>query len=264
MPRAAAPKKDKVERAIDEATVAEEPVPADPTPTPEVAALIPRAPQPTDPEWQDHVMSQFAPGELDPEGNPGAEACRVVAERLLGTIVSETVRTVQVPTQENDYRATVEVSVSIAWGGDPGDIRTFEDVADVYPLNMDPKFARFPTASAKTKALGRAYKSALKLRKVYTSEEMATKEVPVPEGGFEALINHSQCRFLEKTCRDLRIDLMKFVNMGERKYKDILQIPYARADKMTKVLAEYQRSGVVPEHIRGAKPDEPESQVPPQ
>lgn len=254
MPRTAKPPKDKVEEAIDNAVVNEEVIPTEEVPLPAAQSDIPDAkiPEPTDPEWQDYVLAQFGDGDKDPDGYPMAEACRQVVERLLGVIVREKVRTIQVPTPDNDGRATVEVSVHIAWGGDRDDIREFDDVADVYAFNMDPRFARFPTASAKTKALGRAYKSALKLKRVYTSEELASKEVPVVDVGFDRVITLSQRRFIDKVCRDLDIDVMKFINSGERQYKDIIQVPYARADRMIKILAKYQQdTATVPINIKG-------------
>lgn len=251
MPRTATTKKpkDKIEEAIDVATVVEdEAVPVDFTPAEGVAML----PEPTDPGWQDYVLSHFSDADKDPDGNPTAEACRSVVLKLLGPIVAERIRTVQVATPENDYRATVEVSVAIAWGGDRNDIRVFEDVADVYPGNMDPKYAQFPSQSAKTKALGRAFKSALMLKRVYTSEELASKEVPTPGAGFEKLITLSQRRFIEMICGELNIDVTKFINCGERQYNDITQIPSSKADRMIKALNQFQQErGSIPDKIRG-------------
>jgi predicted nucleic-acid-binding Zn-ribbon protein len=238
--------KTKTDLDIERAIV--EPDSLAPTSDPVIAYI----PSPTDPEWQDYVLSQFLDGDKDKDGNPSAEACRIVVEKLLGPIVAERVRTVQVPTASNDYRATVEASVSIAWGGDTSDVRVFDDVADVYPGNADPKFAQFPTASAKTKALGRAFKSALKLKRVYTTEEMATGEVPVPGGGFVNLITVSQQRFIDKVCRELDINQERFINMGSGKYSHVMQVPRDKAENMIKHLDNYQKNtSTIPQEIRG-------------
>jgi hypothetical protein len=241
-----------VEEAIDLAKIEEEGVPVDPSPV--VEAKIPDEPGPTDPGWQDFVLSHFTETDLDSEGNPYAHSLRIVAEKLLGPITRTLVRTVQTPNDSNGYRATVEVSVAFAWGGDREDIRIFEDVADVYSGNTPPKFARFAPSSAKTKAEGRALCSALKLRKVYAAEEMT--DTPVSEAGLDGMIVLTQQRFIDAKCNELDIDVNKFISMGDFRYKHISNVPFTTAKKMIERLNVYQQDkGKIPDALKGYNPD---------
>jgi hypothetical protein len=247
------PAEDAITRAIEGAVAIDGPAVVEPTP--EVAGAIRAEPEPGDPGWQDYVMGHFDPArDFDPDGNPFAESCRVVAEKILGPVVSERVEVAQAPNAANGYRATVVVTVGIAWGGDRNDVRFFGDVADIYPGNAEPQFARHASASAKTRALGRAYKSALKLRKVYASEEMA--RVPVSEAGLDGRIVPSQVDFIDMQCRAHDIDVLKFINSGSGRYDAISQVKYEKACLMEEKLSEYERDrSSIPEKVRGYDPN---------
>lgn len=249
MPRG---KTTKIEELIDQATPEEEPVPVDNSP--EADSKIEATPDITDPQWTDHVLTFLGPKDFDPKGRPYTPALRRVAQKLLGPIVESVVRTVQAPNHNNGMMATVETTVSFAWGGDRGDIRTFSDVTDVYSGNSDPGFARFPSASAKTKAEGRAIKTALCLQGVYTSEEMT--EVPISEAGLDGFIVLSQQRFIDKLCRDIDVDVNKFISHGDFRYKHISHVPSTTAKKMMDRLNMYQQNlGKIPEELRGYDPN---------
>ena len=249
MPRVAKSKEKAVEAAIDNAVVEEEAVPVSPSPT-----VIANEPGPTDPGWQEFVLGHFGEGDLDSEGNPFTHSLRIVAEKLLGPITKTLVRTVQAPHEANRYGATVEVSVTFAWGGDQEDIRTFEDVADVYSGNTPAKYARFAPSSAKTKAEGRALCSALKLRKVYAAEEMT--DTPVADAGLDGMIILPQQRFIDAKCNELDIDVNKFISMGDFRYKHISHVTFVAAKKMIERLNIYQQdTGKIPDALKGYNPD---------
>ncbi len=244
----------KIEAAIDGAVLVEEPVPVDVTPEAQEAAEQ-SPPDMTDPEWQAYVLGHLGPKDFDPKGNPFTASLRRLAMKLLGPIVAISPRVIQAPDMNNGLMATVEVHVTFAWGGDRGDIRTFGDVTDVYSGNSDPAFARFPSASAKTKAEGRALKTALGLEKeIYTSEEMT--EVPVSEAGLDGMIVLSQQRFIDTRCKTLDIDVNKFISMGDFRFKHISHVPQTTARKMFDRLHNYESSpNKIPEEVKGYDPN---------
>ena len=202
-------------------------------------------------EWSDFVMSKFHKGELF-DGNPVCAGLRRVAEELLGTIVVS--RPSQVwPATDSDGpgRATVVFEVVIDWM-DSGQLRTYSDVADVWHGNTDDLFCAHPVATASTRAEGRALRKALKV-KCLAAEELAKKDVAsiVRQSGQERQstdgdwqeedkISSAQVNFIDTKCKQLDIDVLKFINMGESKYGDISDINKKTASKMLGVLNEYQ------------------------
>ncbi len=202
-------------------------------------------------QWSDFVMSKFHKGELF-DGNPVCAGLRRVAEELLGTIVVS--RPSQVwPATDSDGpgRATVVFEVVIDWM-DSGQLRTYSDVADVWHGNTDDLFCAHPVATACTRAEGRALRKALKV-KCLAVEELAKKDVASivrqsvqerqsTDGDWqeEDKISSAQVNFIDTKCKQLDIDVLKFINMGESKYGDISDINKKTASKMLGVLNEYQ------------------------
>jgi len=202
-------------------------------------------------EWNDYVMSRFHKGELF-DGNPVCAGLRRVAEELLGTIVVS--RPSQVfPATDNDGpgRATVVFEVVIDWM-DSGQLRTYSDVADVWHGNTDDLFCAHPVATASTRAEGRALRKALKV-KCLAAEELAKKDVASivrqsiqerqsTDGDWqeEDKISSAQINFIDAKCKQLDIDVLKFINIGESKYEEISEINKKTASKMLGVLNEYQ------------------------
>jgi hypothetical protein len=214
-------------------------------------------------KWNDFVMSKFHKSELF-DGNPVCAGLRRVAEELLGTIVIS--RPSQVfPATESDGpgRATVVFEVVIDWM-DSGQLRTYSDVADVWHGNTDDLFCAHPVATASTRAEGRALRKALKV-KCLAAEELAKKDVASivrqsvqekqstdGEWKEEDSISPPQINFIDAKCKQLDLNVLNFINMGESKYEDISQIKKNTASKMLGVLNEYQ-TGVksIPEEISG-------------
>jgi hypothetical protein len=221
-------------------------------------ADVPARPEMTSPEWNEYALSQFHESEHDESGNITTDGLRRVAELLLGPIIESGPVVVQAPNPGNGGRAAVVYWVSIAWGGDNSDLRRFGGGADVYADvkdgvgNTPAKYAKHAVASAETKAEGRALKKALKLRRIYTTEEMNKDQPDAPNG----MIVLSQKRFIDKLCRDINIDVKKFVNSGRDSYADIYKVTYSTAQNMIKALNKYQQDiASIPEAIRGYDPD---------
>jgi hypothetical protein len=214
-------------------------------------------------DWHDFVMSKFHKSELF-DGNPVCSGLRRVAEELLGTIIVS--RPSQVwPATDTDGpgRATVVFEVVIDWM-DSGQLRTFSDVADVWHGNTDDLFCAHPVATASTRAEGRALRKALKV-KCLAAEELAKKDVASivrqsvhtakPTDGEwkeDDSISTAQINFVDAKCKQLDINVIKFINMGEATYESIDSVSKKTASKMLGVLNEYQTGTKdVPDNIAG-------------
>lgn len=146
-----------------------------------------KAPMIGSPGWQDHVLSLLVVGEYVTKGTaklPKASGLRRVAQLLLGPIVSS--GPVQVwPSNGPDNNAAVHYAVQFMWTHGMKqtewmsehdlaqlDIqtRTFSEVADSNRNNTQAPFDSYTTATASTRAEGRALKKALQLN-ILTAEE---------------------------------------------------------------------------------------------
>jgi hypothetical protein len=209
-------------------------------------------PSMTAPEWNDWVLEQLRDDEKDPEGNPNIDGLRRLVEDILGTVIESYPRVVEGATTSNNFRATVEHHLVIAWAGDRNDIRKFGSAADVYPGNCDDEYARYATATADTRAEGRAIRKALRLRRVVTAEEITAK--PVHESGLDKLIVDSQIKGINKLCKNLDIDAVKFINSGKANYQHYSHVRYDAALSMLEYLNRYlQDPSKIPASIRGYK-----------
>lgn len=195
------------------------------------------------PEWHDYVMTYFQPNELM-EGNPTTAGLRRVAELLLGDIVSS--KPVQVfPSEGNGpSRATVVYEVRIAWKleatvqGEYSSIRTYADVADVWHGNTDALFCGYAVATASTRAEGRALRKALKLRGV-AAEELTKQDVAkVVATETEEKISNEQISFIDGKCKKLDINVVAYINSGDKQYRSIYDVTRETAAKMIKRLTE--------------------------
>ena len=211
---------------------------------------------PTSPEWNDHVLSYFEKSELY-EGRPLTAGLRRVAELLLGRIVSSKPTQVFAPVSGNEIgRATVVWELVFADGS------LFSDVADCWEGNTDDAFCVFNTATAATRAEGRALRKALRLKTV-SAEEMTkkntasiarsisqTKQVAT-EGEYESSgrMTDPQANFIDVKCKQLNLNVAEF-------FKEVFDINVKRkVDKGQASLAiqklnDYQSdSSLVPDSI---------------
>lgn len=214
-------------------------------------------------DWHDFVMSKFHKSELF-DGNPVCAGLRRVAEELLGTIIVSRPSQVWPATDpDGPGRATVVFEVVIDWM-DSGQLRTFSDVADVWHGNTDDLFCAHPVATASTRAEGRALRKALKV-KCLAAEELAKKDVASivrqsvhtakPTDGEwkeDDNISTPQINFIDAKCKQLNINVIKFINMGEATYESIDNVSKKTASKMLGVLNEYQTGTKdIPDNIAG-------------
>lgn len=125
----------------------------------------PNPPSPSDSGWTQYVMSLFMDDELEGQ-NPRLEGLRRVAEKLLGEVIEERCELISSPTMENGERACAKATIIFEGG------RIFEALADACPGNCAKDFTIYPTAMADTRAKGRCYRAALRLKRIVSAEEI--------------------------------------------------------------------------------------------
>tara|TARA_B100000029_G_scaffold284648_4_gene278486 strand:- start:7411 stop:8298 length:888 start_codon:yes stop_codon:yes gene_type:complete len=237
---------------IDEIDVFEEPY---------AGTMDSEAPAYNSREWSDYVMTKFDKSELI-DGNPICAGLRRVSELMLGTIIESGPEQVFPSTDANKPgRATVVYKVVIDWMN-TGYIKTFREVADVWHGNTDDLFCAHPVATASTRAEGRALRKALKIRAL-AAEELARKDIVSivqatttnADWNPEDNISNQQVTFINNKCKQLDIDVRKFVNMGSTQYESISNVTRNTAQKMLRQLNDYQQKGGIPEQIQGYESD---------
>ena len=224
-------------------------------------------PLPNSPEGHDYVMTKFVEDELNQGKYPTVDGLRRVAELLLGEIVESTVHTLQVPNKENYCRATVQHTVIFETY--EGKRKVFSDVSDVFRYNTPAEFANHATATASSKAEGRALRKALRLRKIISAEEAMKSEVDASEvqsllqdWDSDAIASDSQIIALDRICSRANIDVLKYINSGAQEYDSEKEVPFAVMRQMIsnahKYLEEndnHEKVNPVPNRFEGYKSD---------
>lgn len=215
------------------------------------------------PKWHDYVMSQFAEDEVDKNnGYPNIYGLRRVAELLLGPIIQSGPTNIAPPQDNNGPgRATCVYTVVFNWGH-VGEERAFSAVGGAYPGNTDDMYCIYPEAIAEVRAEARALRKALKL-KVAASEEISSAPKTQPtisttgEWKETDSISPTQIVFIKQKCKELNIDLDKFLNHNNFSYEKIEDVTRGVALEMLALLNKYQTSAKdsikVPEEIRENK-----------
>jgi hypothetical protein len=219
-------------------------------------------------EWHDYIMSKFETKELI-DGNPTCAGLRRVAEDVLGSIVIS--RPVQIfPSLDANGpgRATVVFEVVFDWMNS-GNMRTYSDVADVWHGNTDDLFCAHPVATASTRAEGRALRKALKIRCLSAEELTRKKDVESivretinssktidGEWQEEDSISNPQINFIDTKCKQLDINVLKFINSGSEQYDSINTVSKKTGIRMLSTLNEYQnKKRKISEEIAGYDPN---------
>jgi hypothetical protein len=197
------------------------------------------------PDWTEQVMEMLTDDEKR-DGNPTVDGLRRVAGNILGRIVEIDPRVLQCPDHSNNNRATVKVTVEF---DTPEGRLKVGACADVFCDNTEPIFARHPVATADSRAEGRAYRKALRLRNTITAEE-SVKEDELREDPFDK-IKDTQKSMITAICKRYGINEEKFVKQYDVDISKIDNITYATAKKMCSQLNKYQQSLVdIPEEIK--------------
>jgi hypothetical protein len=228
-------------------------------PTTNKIEVADNAPDQLSPEWHDYVMSQFLDSELieiNGERYPNCYGLRRVVEVLIGQIVeSKPVNLIVSPdsTGANPGRVTCVYEVTVR-DYDSGQLKKYGDVAEVFSLNCDDLFLAYPAATAVTRAEGRCLRKLLKVRCVAAEELTRNKNVgeavkaviksSPTDGAYqeEDPISGAQIKLLTNKCKEMSIDVMKFINMGEKDYSRLEDVRKKTAINMIKLLNDYQNN----------------------
>lgn len=191
-----------------------------------------------DPEWEDYVLSQLVPEkEMDANGHPYTAGLRRLAYKLLGPIVESGPTHVM----SESGRTTVIWGITIEFHNGDGRTITYSDVSDVDKINTEPPYCNHPSATAATKAEGRALKKALLLRTTVAEELGVSKEIDEAGLKQEGNITSAQIAAIDQLCKKVNVDAAKLTSWGG-KYPDIYKIPRDFAsDKIISRLNQYQR-----------------------
>jgi hypothetical protein len=197
--------------------------------------------KPSDPDWTDYVLSLLHPDELSPEGRPTCDGLRRVSEICLGDILRSEVKVVQGPTQSNNNTAVVEFTLEYLCRRNSMAV-SFTASADVNDKNCDPRFAVFATATAETRAEGRALRKALRLRRVLTAEEPSSlfSDSDLSNNGKSTPMQHS---FIKTICErnDINIDAYLGASKSFKWDGNLENIPHKSAVVIIAHLNEWQR-----------------------
>lgn len=218
--------------------------------------IMDNGPSPTSLEWNDYIMSLFDKSELH-DGRPLCAGLRRVAELVLGKIVCSRPTQIFPPATGNEIgRATVVWEIIFADGS------LFSDVADCWEGNTDDTFCAFNTATAATRAEGRALRKALRLRTV-AAEEMTSKnlssvvrslsqnKITETEGEYDdsQRMSDAQANFIDAKCSQLNVNAAKLFDVVF-KVNVKRKVDKRQASLAIQKLNEYQQDkSIIPDSI---------------
>lgn len=112
--------------------------------------------------------------------------------------------------------------------------------------SIEPDFAVYAEANASTRAEGRTLRKLLRLKNTIAYEEKCNDDSITPQHSDNAEFNEdeaikpNQINFLDSKCRQLNINLLKFVNSGEAKYDKIKDVTRGTAQNMAQAINGFQ------------------------
>ena len=206
--------------------------------------------------WTDHVLGLLSEDEKI-QGNPTTDGLRRVFETALNCVlIDSTSEVVQSPNPSNEKRATVVHSLTYILKDIPQDSPfntvTVNGSADVYWGNCDKVFRNHPVAVAETRAEGRAFRRALRLRKVLAAEEVveATEDDIGPDNVTK--ITNNQINFIDVIAKRLDIDVLAIIKMLDINEDSVKNILHEDALKVIRELSGYQQKvDEIPESVKG-------------
>ena len=198
------------------------------------------------PNWHEWVISQFEEDELE-GGCPTCDGLRRVTENTIGPISKVEIIKNDAPNMDNKGNATVVVGITIdpvILDSHPMAQRSIyvEDVADANQLNTPPEIFKHPSATAGTRAESRAYRKILRLRKVLTAEEANSEAADSDDNWTPSEpITDQQINVIDLLCHRNNVNLMEFLNCGDKTYVCIEQVTKYTAQRMLQHLNKIQR-----------------------
>jgi len=212
-------------------------------------------PTPDSPEWTQFVLGQFQDDELDGE-NPRVEGLRRVAESLVGYIVEEGCDLISSPAMENGMKACAKAWVIFETSS--GRFKRFEALADASPDNVTGDFRIYLCSMADTRAKGRCYRNALKLRRVVAAEEVrGSKDFVEEDSQTTTAIQTGQITGIRMIADRLNVSIAKTLSLLEIDCQilasggiDLKKLTKDEAIIVLKKLNDFQVADEVPENVR--------------
>jgi hypothetical protein len=207
--------------------------------------------QPNDPGWTDHVLDMLTDDEKI-SGNPTTDGLRRIFEKALGCrIIQSTSDVVQSPSPENEKRATV-VHTLAYYISDNDFACTVSGAADVYYGNCDKIYRNHPVAVAETRAEGRAFRRALKLRKVVAAEELSSNIEDHPDSNSVSKVSVNQINFIDVIAQRLNINVISLIKKLDISETNVYNISHEGAVKIIQQLTSHQQHMAnIPEDLLG-------------
>ena len=205
-------------------------------------------PEMSDPRWSDYVLSHLEENEKI-KGHPKTDSLRRLTELLIGPVIDIDIPILHSPTMDNGNRATVVVKVEVLTS--QGITLKASGAADVYPGNTEQLYAKFASATADTRAEGRAYRKILRLINVITAEEVVEEDQIFDPAD---KIDNAQKVMINQMCSTakLNIDVEKLLKQHDIDSGNIDNVSRSKAKELCKVINSYQATGV-PEALIGYK-----------
>lgn len=198
------------------------------------------------------ILNMFDDDEMDNE-HPRVDGLRRVAELILGTIIEEGCDLLQAPCPENGMRASVKAWVVFATKD--GNLR-YEALAESSPQNTFEEFSTYPVSMADTRAKGRCFRNALKLKKVVSAEELGA-EKNLKARAENLTIDEQQMHIISRALDKRDVSLIKLLEDMEIGYKknengfaELKSLLYTDAQRILARLSEYNSDNPPPQKIR--------------
>ncbi len=130
--------------------------------------------------------------------------------------------------------------------------RRYEALADAYPGNCSVDYGIYLTAMADTRAKGRCFRNALKLKRVVAAEEVDPMTLPVDKEDYTNPIDVSQLTAIKVVSERINVSISKlllYMNLEE----DPSKIKKGEAKKVLQKLNEMNLTKDIPENLLNKK-----------
>jgi len=200
-------------------------------------------------EWQDYVLGLLTSDEAvykDGKIYPKAAGLRRLVELLLGPIIkSGPVVTIPIELGKTNV-ATIVYEIHIHWL-ETNSTRVFSEIADAGNINTPEEYARHASATACSRAAGRAFRNAL-LLSVNTAEEVNSPVTNGPTDDIRILEDHSmitatQVMGINMTCSRIGVDIQQLLLHNGYEGKCLDELTKSDGHKLMAELNKYSSSG---------------------
>lgn len=200
-----------------------------------------------DPNWTQYVLGQLTDDEKDGDF-PKVDGLRRLVEKEIAIIVQQRTMVLQTPNINNGYIATVKSELTLQ------NESHFEAIADAAKNELMPPYDKYISAIAETRAEGRVYRKALRLKNVVTREEISDSQ------STESGITNVQMNLIDVLCNNdrLNINVEKLLsNIFKDKVKEgITKYSHEEGVLISKTLNDYQANvDKIPQELKGFNPN---------